>query len=81
MHNDSMETLLLRHYGSTAPTPPRLEQQLIASVRHEVVLRQQQEYTAARIRAYRMSRRRVIKLVAMGSAGFGMLLSYPRTGS
>jgi len=82
MCDDSIETLLLRHYGHTASTPPLLEQRLITSVRQEGVLRQQQEYTAARIRAYRMSRRRVINLVAIGSAGLGiLLLQYPQSGS
>jgi len=81
MYNDSIETLLLRHYGHTAPTLPLLEQRIITSVRHEAVLRQQQEYTAARIRAYRISRRRVFNLVAISSAGIGILLQYPQSGS
>lgn len=43
MHNDSIETLLLRHYGHTGPTPPALEQRIIASVRLETQERHQQE--------------------------------------
>jgi hypothetical protein len=35
MHNDSIETLLLRHYGRTASSPAGLEQQLVASLRHQ----------------------------------------------
>ncbi len=73
MYNDSIETLLLRHYGHSAPTPPLLEQQLVSSVGHEAVLRYQQERTVANIRAYRMNRRRALKLVAMGSAGLSIL--------
>jgi hypothetical protein len=73
MYNDSIETLLLRHYGHSAPTPPQLEQQLVSSVGHEVTARYQQERTVASIRAYRMNRRRALKLVAMGSAGLGIL--------
>ncbi len=73
MHNDSLETLLLRHYGHTAPTPARLEQRLISLVGHEADIRQQQERIAAHIQAYRLNRRRVVKLVAIGSAGLGIL--------
>lgn len=73
MYNDSIETLLLRHYGHTAPTPPLLEQRLISSVKHEAGVRQQQERVAANIRTYRINRRRAIKLVAISSAGLGIL--------
>lgn len=73
MHNDSIETLLLRHFGHTAPTPTQLEQRLVSSVRHEAVVRQQQERIAANIRTYRMNRRRAVKLVAISSAGLGIL--------
>jgi hypothetical protein len=73
MHNDSIETLLLRHYGHTAPTPPLLEQRLVSSVRHKVVVRQQQAHLAANIRTHRMNRRRAVKLVAISSAGLGIL--------
>ena len=73
MHNDSIESPLLRHYGHGGPLPSPLEQRLITSIRHEGVLRQQQEDAAARIRAYRISRRRVVKLVAISSAGLGIL--------
>jgi len=41
MHNDSLETLLLRHYGNTAPTPSALEARLVASVRQEAELQSQ----------------------------------------
>ena len=72
MYNDSIETLLLRHYGHTALIPPRLEQRLVSSVGHEAVVRKQQDRIAANIRAYRMNRRRAVKLVAIGSAGLGI---------
>jgi len=72
MHNDSIETLLLRHYGHTAPTP-LLEQRLVSSVGREVVVRQQQEHLAANIRTHRMNRRRAVKLVAISSASIGIL--------
>jgi hypothetical protein len=35
MQNDSLETLLLRHYGSGAQAPIGLEEKLYASVRAE----------------------------------------------
>ena len=73
MHNDSIETLLFRHFGHTAPTPAQLEQRLVSSVRHEAVIRQQQEHIAANIRTYCMNRRRAVKLVAISSAGLGIL--------
>jgi hypothetical protein len=73
MHNDSIETLLLRHYGPTAPTPPALEQRLIASVRTQAAELRQQQRIATRIRNNRISRRRVIGLVALSSAGLGLL--------
>lgn len=73
MYNDSIETLLLRHYGSTAPTPPMLEQQLAASVRQESAAMQRQERLAMRMRTQRVSRRKVVRWVAIGSAGVGLL--------
>ncbi len=73
MHNDSIETLLLRHYGHAAPTPALLEQRIISLVGHETDVRQQQARIAAHIRTYRMNRRRAVKLVAMSSAGLGVL--------
>ncbi len=73
MYNDSIETLLLRHYGSTAPTPPTLEQQLVASVRSEATAMQRQERIATRMRTQRVSRRKVVRWVAIGSAGVGLL--------
>ena len=72
MCDDSIETLLLRHYGHTAPTPPLFQQRLVSSVGREVLVRKQQDRIAANIRAYRMNRRRAVKLVAIGSAGLGI---------
>jgi hypothetical protein len=73
MHNDSIETLLLRHYGSIAPTPPQLEQRLQKAVRHQVADLGQQQQLATRLRAYRINRRRAIHFVALGTAGLGIL--------
>ncbi|HLG77720.1 MAG TPA: hypothetical protein VKX46_14980 [Ktedonobacteraceae bacterium] len=67
MYNDSLDTLLLRHYGSGAATPPDLEQRIIASVRQEAAQRRQQRNMP------RVNRRRAVQIVAVGSAGLGIL--------
>lgn len=64
MYNDSLDSLLLRHYGNGAATPSDLEQRIIASVRQEAVqLRQPRN----------VNRRRAVQIVAVGSAGLGIL--------
>jgi hypothetical protein len=73
MHNDSLETLLLRHYGHTAPTPPALESRLMASIRREATLQQQEQDFAQRLSSSRINRRRAVQLVAIGSTGLGLL--------
>jgi hypothetical protein len=73
MYNDSIETLVLRHYGGTAPTPPDLEQQLAASLRHEAATLQRQERVVSSLRTQHISRRRAVRLVAIGSASIGLL--------
>lgn len=73
MYNDSVETLLLRHYGNTGPAPEALEQRLCASVQQKAEdLRQAQSF-ARRLSEQRISRRRAVQLVALSSAGFGLL--------
>ena len=73
MHNDSVETLLARHYGSTAPAPTGLEQRLSAALHQEVHAIAEQQQVAERLRAWRVNRRRAVKLVALGSAGLGAI--------
>ena len=73
MHNDSIETLLLRHYGSTAPTPIGLEQRLQAATHHQMAELRQQQHVAARLRAYRVNRRRAVRFVALSTAGLSVL--------
>ena len=73
MHSDSIETLLLRHYGSTAQVPADLEQRLRASVRAEAVELRKQEKNVAYLQQGRMSRRHAVKLVAMGATGLSAL--------
>jgi hypothetical protein len=73
MHNDSLETLLLRHYGRNASAPAGLEQQLVASVRRQEAEQRWQQSVTTRIRERRISRRNVVRLVALTSAGAGLL--------
>ena len=73
MHNDSIETLLLRHYGSTAQVPADLEQRLCASVRTEASELHRQAKRIAYWRQGRVSRRQAVKLVAMGATGLSAL--------
>lgn len=73
MHNDSIETLLLRHLGSTAPVPDDLEVTLLASVRQEAQELERQGQLTVTWRERPISRRRVLRLVALGSAGLGVV--------
>jgi hypothetical protein len=74
MRNDSIETLLLRHYGSTAPAPVDLERQLSAAVRQEAATMQVRQVSASTWNQRRVSRRRVLQLVTFtGGAGTTVL--------
>ena len=73
MRNDSIETLLLRHYGSTAPAPADLEARLLTAVQEQAAEMSARERAASAWRERPVSRRRVLRLVAFGSAGLGVL--------
>ncbi len=73
MQNDSIETLLLRHYGSTAQAPIGLEEELRASVRRESAELDRVRQVTARLRERCVSRRHAVRLVAIGTAGLGGL--------
>ncbi len=75
MRNDSIESLMQRHYGSAAHTPARLEQRLHASVRNTAMESQHQQLTAAHMRERRMSRRQAMRFVASSTrtTGLGLL--------
>ena len=73
MRNDSIETLLLRHYGSAAPAPADLEARLLASVQGQAAEISAREQRARAWGERPVSRRRVLRLVAFGSAGLGVL--------
>lgn len=68
MQNDSLETLLLRHFGGSAPAPADLETRLLASVRQEVADADEGQF-ARNLRERPVSRRRAVRLVALGTAG------------
>src|SRR5258708_19967503 len=73
MQKDSLETLLLRHYGNAAPTPAGLQERLLASVWHKAEESRQEMRAVTHLREKRLSRRQAVKLVAIGSAGLGIL--------
>jgi len=73
MPKDSLETLLLRHYGDTAPVPGGLEERLRASVLQQAHEHHQEQSVATHLRQRRISRRHAVRLVAIGTAGLGIL--------
>jgi len=68
MQKDSLETLLLRHYGHTAAAPLDLEERLLASVRQKSEELRKEQRVVARLYARRVSRRHAFKLIAGGTA-------------
>jgi hypothetical protein len=73
MQNDSIETLLLRHYGSTAQAPAHLEEHLRISVRSRAAEMRKKERSAAYLMQRRLSRRQVIRLVVgLGTLSVGV---------
>lgn len=73
MQNDSIDTLLLRHYGSTAPAPAELEEQLTALVRREAPAIQARQEAVNSWNQRRVSRRRVLQLVTFSGASLSAL--------
>ncbi len=73
MQNDSIDTLLLRHYGSAAPAPVDLEQHLSALVRQESIEMQARKQASSKWNQRRVSRRRVLQLMTFSGAGLGAL--------
>jgi len=73
MFNDSVETLLLRHYGHDGPTPAALEHRLINAVHQDALIQQQGELAVRRVLRHRISRRRAMMLVAVGSGGLSLV--------
>jgi hypothetical protein len=67
MQKDTLESLLLRHYGNTAQAPTGLEERLLAFVGQEA----EESRKAARLQQQRVSRRQAFKLLARGTARVG----------
>ena len=76
MRNDSIETLLLRHYGSTAQAPVDLEDTLHASIRLQEVELEQEKQFITRLSERRISRRHAVRLVTIeaGLSGLNIAL-------
>jgi homoserine kinase len=73
MRNDSIETLLLRHYGSSTPAPLDLEERLGAMVRQETASAQARQQIVENWQQRRVSRRRLLQLVTLSGAGVSVL--------
>jgi hypothetical protein len=73
MQNDSIETLLLRHYGSAAQAPTGLEEKLCASIRLEAEEQAEIQQITTRLREQHVSRRHAVRLVAITTVGLGGL--------
>ena len=75
MRNDSIETLLLRHYGSTAQAPTDLEDALHASIRLKEGEIQQEQQLVTRLRERRISRRHAVRIVTIEAGLEGLNLA------
>ncbi len=75
MESNPIETLLLRHYGNTAPVPAGMEERLYASVRQQAQETRRAQLAETRLQQKRLSRRQAVRLVVKGAgeAGMGML--------
>ena len=75
MRNDSIETLLLRHYGSTAQAPIDLEDTLKASIRLKEGELEQEQQLVTRLRERRLSRRHAVRIVTIEAGLEGLNLA------
>ena len=75
MHNDTIETLLLRHYGSTAQAPDNLEETVCGSIRLAEAELEQEEQTITRLRERRISRRQAVRIVTIEAGLEGLSLA------
>ena len=72
MESNSIETLLLRHYGNAASVPAGLEEKLRVSVHYKAEESRKAQLAAARLQHKRVSRRQAIRLVARGASKTGL---------
>ena len=75
MRNDSIETLLLRHYGSTAQAPDDLENTLRASIRLAETELENEQQSITRLRERRISRRRAVRILTIEAGLEGLSLA------
>jgi hypothetical protein len=75
MHNDTIETLLLRHFGSTAQTPVDLQDSLAASIRSEAVELEKEQHLMTRLKERRISRRHAVRMVTIDAGLEGLSLA------
>jgi len=75
MHNDTIETLLLRHYGSTARTPDDLEETLCSSIRLAETELEKEQQIISRLRERRISRRHAVRIVTIEAGLEGLSLA------
>ena len=75
MESNSIETLLLRHFGNTAQAPDGLEETLQNSIRHEAKEARMAQLAATRLQQQRVSRRQAVRLAVKGAGdtGIGLL--------
>ncbi len=75
MRNDTIETLLLRHYGSTAPIPAGLQDSLSASIQSEAAQIEKEQQHVSRLRERRISRRLAVRMVTLDVGLEGLSLA------
>lgn len=75
MRNDTIETLLLRHYGNNAQAPMDLEDTLCASMRLKEVEFEKEQQLITRLRERRISRRHAVRMVTIEAGLEGLSLA------
>lgn len=75
MRNDTIETLLLRHYGRTAQAPADLEETLCASIRSAGAELKKEQQLITNLRERRISRRHAVRMVTIEAGLEGLSLA------
>lgn len=75
MHNDTIETLLLRHYGSTAQAPIDLEEAICTSIRAAEANLEKEQQLITNLRERRISRRHAVRMVTIEAGLEGLSLA------
>lgn len=75
MYNDTIETLLLRHYGSTAQAPDDLEETVCGSLRLAEAELEKEQQIITRLRERRISRRHAVRIVTIEAGLEGLSLA------